>query len=141
MNFDIKKLTNRTNILLFIGVLIVVTSYFLPLTTSCKELLGSNKIIPTTQYGYDTDNYYVSSFFIILIIAASFLGKGSYILTMILVILGGFFTVLSTWSDQTGWGRSCGFSSTQFLHLLYCSHILIITACFENHRKRKIKNS
>lgn len=139
MKIKIKKITNPKNILIIIGILIVTISYFLPLTTSCEETNGPEEFISTTQYGFETFNYYVSTIFIGLIIIASYLGRGSYIVSSILVLLGGSITLFFNWIGQAGWGRPCGHGPTQFHHLLYFSHILIIIACFSNIADKRNK--
>jgi hypothetical protein len=126
-----KTTFNYNNILLFVGILIVVISYFLPLTTSCKQTNGPEEFISTTQYGYETFTYLLSSVFILLIILASYLGNDSYILTIVLVLLGGSITLFFNWIGQAGWGAPCGHKPTQFQTLLYFSHILIIVMCFD----------
>ena len=115
---------NYNIIFLFVGILIVAVSYFLPLTTSCEQTSGPEEFISTKQYGYETFTYFLSSVFILLIILASFLGNGSFILTSILVLLGGIITLFFNWIGQAGWGAPCGHSSTQYQTLLYFSHIL-----------------
>jgi len=136
------KITMRKNLLLMVGIVIVAVCYFLPLTTSCKESNGPEEFISTTQYGFETFNYYVSSIFIGLIIAASFIGRGSFTITIILVLMGGIITLFFNWIGQAGWGRPCGHSLTNYSHLLHFSHILIILACFDNlARKGKKVNT
>lgn len=140
MKINIKKITNPKNILLIIGMLIVAISYFLPLTTSCEVTNGPEEFISTTQYGFETFNYYVSTSFICLIIAVSYLGRGSYLFFSIFVLLGGSITLFFNWIGQAGWGRPCGHGPTQFLHLLYFSHLLIIFICFNNITDKRKKN-
>jgi hypothetical protein len=127
-----------SNIFLFVGILIVVISCFLPLTNSCEETSEPEEFILTSQYGYETFTYLLSSVFILLIILTSFLGKGSYIITSILVLLGGSITLFLNMILLAGWGRPCGHFPTLFQFLLYLSHILIIVSCYNTiatHRK------
>ena len=139
MTIDIKKIINLKNTLLLIGILVVLVSYFLPLTTSCEESNGPEEFVTTKQYGYETFNYYLSTIFISLIIASSYLGRSSYVITIILVLLGGIITLFFNWIGQAGWGKPCGYGPTLFSHLLYFSHILIIIACFDNLTNKRKK--
>jgi len=124
------KIVKPKNLVLIIGIILVVLCYFLPLTTSCKATNGPEEFIQTTQYGFETINYYISTIFILLIIAGSHIGKGSYIATSIFVLLGGGISLFSAWISIPGWGEPCGDTPTLFYYLLYLSHILIIIACF-----------
>ena len=127
-----KTTFNYNKILLLVGIFIVVISCFLPLTTSCKQTNGPEEFISTTQYGFETFTYLLSSVFILFIILASFLGNGSYILTIILVLLGGSITLFFNIILLAGWGRPCGHFPSLFQFLLYISHLMIIVSCFNN---------
>ena len=131
MNPKFYKMVRPKNLTLLVGIILLVLSCFLPLTTSCRATNGPEEFITTTQYGFETFNYYLSTIFILLIIAGSHISKGSFIATSIFVLLGGGITLFSAWINIAGWGAPCGNSPTMFYYLLYLSHILIIIACYK----------
>lgn len=125
--------------LLIVGLLIVIVTFFAPLSHSCKSISGSDEeFVSTTKFGFEKITYYISLFFIILIIYKSYFGKSTYVPMLFYTLIGGFITVFINTIGQAGLGRPCGDSPTQFQNLLYLSHILIITSCFiqlvNNHK-------
>lgn len=142
-----KKFLNPQNVLFLIGISIVFSCYFLPVTTSCKFTDGPEEIIETVQYGSMQMTYYLSFMFLILIYVLSLSRNTTGIIfTIIFSVLFGGVILFFNGIASAGWGNPCGHSPTNYQRLLYLGHVLIVFGCiiksFRNrHLNRKVADS
>lgn len=142
-----KKFLSPQNALFLIGISIVFSCYFLPVTTSCKFIDGPEEIIETVQYGSMQMTYYLSFMFLILIYVLSLSRNNTGIIfTIIFSVLFGGVILFFNGIASAGWGNPCGHSPTNYQRLLYLGHVLIVIGCiiksFRNrHLNRKGSDS
>lgn len=114
-----------------IGIFISVLCFFLPLTTTCEWVEGTDEEYKTIyEIGYSKFSYYLALFFLTFIVLSSYLGKGSMILCVIFSTIGGFLVLGINFLSTAGWGAACGHSPTIYLYLMYLGNVLIVNACF-----------
>jgi hypothetical protein len=135
MNFNIKEFLKSKKILLTVGVLIIIISFFLPLTTSCED-----EYLLTTQFGFETQSYYLSIVCIVFVIALSHSKVGTLFSIIFFTIFGGVITIFFNEIGKAGWGKACGHSPTQFMILLYFGHILVVIECLIHFIKIRKQN-
>lgn len=143
MTMSTKKFLNPQNVLFLIGISIVFSCYFLPVTISCKFTDGPEELIETVQYGYMQMTYYLSFMFLILIYVLSLSRNTTGIIfTIIFSVLFGGVILFFNGIASAGWGNPCGHAPTNYQRLLYLGHVLIVIGCiiksFRNrHLNRK----
>lgn len=127
-------------ILLILGLILILFTFFSPLSHSFKVSYGPEEVTSTTQYGFEKITFYLGLFFIIFIIGSSYFGEGSPIALILFTLIGGSLVYFINSLRTAGWGKPCGESPTLYQDILYFAYLMIVISCFI-HQLTKNKQS
>jgi hypothetical protein len=133
-----KDLIKPGIVLFTVSLIIIITCYFLPLTTSCEFTDGPEEFISTNEIGALQSTYYLAIIFLAFIFMLSLIkSKAGFISVILVSVIGGMIILFFNWIGQAGWGKPCGHQPTIYQNLLYLGHILFVLACCIKSYKNK----
>ncbi len=118
-------------LLFYLGVFITLICLILPLYTTC-EVRKNEEFIQLAVLGKDHFTYYLSLFFLGVILYTAYVRQNSITVVLILSIIGGGITLFYNWIGQAGFGKPCGHSPTKFQYLLFLGHLMIVVSSLLN---------
>ena len=133
-----KDLIKPGIVLFTVSLIIIITCYFLPLTTSCDFDIKIDDFVPTKRIGASQTTYYLAIIFLAFIFMLSLIkSKAGFISVILVSVIGGMIILFFNWIGQAGWGKPCGHQPTIYQNLLYLGHILFVLACCIKSYKNK----
>lgn len=129
----------KPGIVLFTAsLIIIITCYFLPLTTSCEFDVKTDDFVPTKRIGALQSTYYLAIIFLAYIFILSLIKSKTGFFRVILVsVISGIMMLFFNRIRQAGWGNPCGQQPTIYQNLLYLGHFLFVLACCMKSYKNK----
>ena len=115
----------------YFGVFISLICLILPLHITC-EVRKNEEFIQLAVLGKDHFTYYLSLFFLGVILYTAYVRQNSITLVLILSIIGGGITLFYNWIGQAGFGKPCGDSPTNFQYLLFLGHLMVVVSSLLN---------